>query len=716
MKNKKILNIIIFIIFLFAMTTKVDVVKAETADHKFSFTAFTCSTLDENNKCKGYKDDGVIEEFDYDNPFVSHGEVIKLGIHYTPGQNKTWDLSTFFNYDKDYVTPIYVNDSLFIEKAEDLNNLYIIDSNDITTEAQIGAIVEDGSTLEENRTYLENEEDLYYVYFKVKDVTPSNTFKFTYDLDEDKTNVSADGTITSEEIEFEIIDKYTVTYPDGKVIIKNAGDILKLPEAWDKDSEVISTVTFKYHNDLEDTTSNVTKEYTLSKWTIDETEYNPGNEITINNDIVLEDSYEEEIINAEFPENPKKTGFEFDGWYTEETGGEKVESYSEDEDIILHAQWQVMDNVHITTPDGEEEVPYGTEYTLGTNDASKEDTYTVTFKYHDDVTGDLEKEVTVEYLPNGWLVNDVHYDDEASFEVTENATIEPDYIETVIPAEFPSEPTRDNYEFVGWFDAEEDGTEYTEYNEKADITLHARWEITLPTDITIDSEDITLIVGETHQVEVTFTPDGSSDVVTYTGYDSEKISVTEEGLVTGLSKGETTITVGTENTDIEKTITVTILSDKLESEIYRVEDRVRPKENEEDPDITDRIVIGMEVGVTISEFKENMTNPSENIKIYDKDNNLLEDTDIIKSGQIIKLEYNGTVYDEAIMILKGDINGDGLIDVSDRAEVKNHILEITLLEGYKIYSSDIIEDEIIDVSDNSKITDYVLGIIDSLNN
>ena len=57
-----------------------------------------------------------------------------------------------------------------------------------------------------------------------------------------------------------------------------------------------------------------------------------------------------------------------------------------------------------------------------------------------------------------------------------------------------------------------------------------------------------------------------------------------------------------------------------------------------------------------------------------------------------------------------------LIDVSDRAEVKNHILEITLLEGYKIYSSDIIEDGIIDVSDNSKITDYVLGIIDSLNN
>ena len=124
----------------------------------------------------------------------------------------------------------------------------------------------------------------------------------------------------------------------------------------------------------------------------------------------------------------------------------------------------------------------------------------------------------------------------------------------------------------------------------------------------------------------------------------------------------------------------------------------------------------MDVGVTISEFKENMTNPSENIKIYDKDNNLLEDTDIIKSGQIIKLEYNGTVYDEAIMILKGDSNGDGLIDVSDRAEVKNHILEITLLEGYKIYSSDIIEDGIIDVSDNSKITDYVLGIVDSLNN
>ena len=245
-------------------------------------------------------------------------------------------------------------------------------------------------------------------------------------------------------------------------------------------------------------------------------------------------------------------------------------------------------------------------------------------------------------------------------------------------------------------------------------TREVKFTILSYDSIEVDEEDITMVVGDTKVIEITNdVPEEEVDIVSS---DSNIASVS--GLIiTGISKGESTITLSlkSDNT-ITKTITVTVLSDKLESNIYVVEDKVRPKENEEDPEITDRIVTGMEVGVTISEFKDNMLNPNEHIKIYDVEGNIVEETDIVKTGQVIKLEYNGQVYDEAIMILKGDINGDGLIDVSDRAEVKNHILEITLLEGYKIYASDIIEDGIIDVSDNSKITDYVLGIIDSLNN
>ena len=142
----------------------------------------------------------------------------------------------------------------------------------------------------------------------------------------------------------------------------------------------------------------------------------------------------------------------------------------------------------------------------------------------------------------------------------------------------------------------------------------------------------------------------------------------------------------------------------LESIVYTVTDKTN-----------DRIVIGAEPNTTLSDFKDNMINPNEFIKIYDLDNNELLDDDIVKTGLIIKLEINGTVYDEAIMIVRGDIDGDGIISVSDEAMLTDHILSISVIDDYRFYAADIEEDELLDVVDDSLITDYILGIIDSLN-
>ena len=57
----------------------------------------------------------------------------------------------------------------------------------------------------------------------------------------------------------------------------------------------------------------------------------------------------------------------------------------------------------------------------------------------------------------------------------------------------------------------------------------------------------------------------------------------------------------------------------------------------------------------------------------------------------------------------------------DNALLKNHILEESMLEGYKIYAADVDidegapQEEMIDVSDQKKILDYILEKINSLN-
>ena len=233
--------------------------------------------------------------------------------------------------------------------------------------------------------------------------------------------------------------------------------------------------------------------------------------------------------------------------------------------------------------------------------------------------------------------------------------------------------------------------------------------MTFPTDFDIDSDDIYMMVGETHQIEVTFIPDGTSDTVTYTDYDNEKISIVD-GLVTGLAKGETTITVGLENVpDKTKEITVTIISDRLESDVYDV--------REEDIDLgKDRVIVGAEPLTTIGEFKDNLLNPKELVKIYDSEGNELDDDEDIRTGLVIKLEYNGIVADEAILVLRGDVDGDGVVNLVDYMAVINHYVESAEITEYPFFlAADVDEDETINMADAIKLLNYYTENIDTLN-
>ena len=515
------------------------------------------------------------------------------------------------------------------------------------------------------------------------------------------------GTVSADET-------HTVTYPDGTIETYLHNEIVDLSSNEStKASENLGTVTFKYHNGDTDTTSTVVKNYLANGFMINGTHYDDEATLVVNEDKVITDSFDEEIVEAEFPEDPVKEHYTFTGWFDQETGGNEYTEYNGEEDIVLHAQY-TQNTVTITTPDGPIEVPEGEDYELPTNDEDKdtENVGTVTFKLHNE-QDDIVRYVTKTYTKNGWLINGTHYDDEAIINPTEDITLVPDYLETIIPVEFPSDPEKDNYEFIGWFDQETDGTKYTEYDSEEDITLHAQYEITLPTDMEIDSEDIEIVVGEAHQIVVTFTPEGTTDTITYTGFDSNKISVVD-GLVTGLEAGETTITIGTENTDIEKTINVIVLDNKITSQILSVEDRN-----------LGRIIIGENPETNINDFLDKIDNPREYLVVYDKDGNQIDkdefDSTIVTTGMKVKLVIDGTEYDEVIAIIRGDIDQDGYVDISDSVTQLNHILYIELIDDYRLYAADVDideeaeEDEMIDISDNVKLDKFILGEITDLN-
>ena len=109
-----------------------------------------------------------------------------------------------------------------------------------------------------------------------------------------------------------------------------------------------------------------------------------------------------------------------------------------------------------------------------------------------------------------------------------------------------------------------------------------------------------------------------------------------------------------------------------------------------------------------------MLNPVNYIKIYDGDTELSED-DIVKTGLTIKLEINGIVHDEAIIIIRGDINEDGLVNVIDKSILSEHVLRLNNIEGYRTYAADIDSNDSINITDKSKLSEYILRLIDTLN-
>jgi len=236
------------------------------------------------------------------------------------------------------------------------------------------------------------------------------------------------------------------------------------------------------------------------------------------------------------------------------------------------------------------------------------------------------------------------------------------------------------------------------------------YTITLQQDIIEDivvDEEMMLLVGETKNLYVNGLPEGSTGKYIYEVEDLLIAAAYDDGSVTGLYVGETIITIKVKNhPEIEKTVHVVVMGDKLES----IEYDVREKEGKP------KIIIGAEPETTIAEFKDNMLNPNEYIKIYDEDNNLLSDDDIVKTGLIIKLVIDDTEYDEAIMVIRGDVDKDGYVNISDYILVSNHALESEYIDDYvQFAAADVEEDEVLNIADYIKIMDYGLENSNSLN-
>ena len=223
-------------------------------------------------------------------------------------------------------------------------------------------------------------------------------------------------------------------------------------------------------------------------------------------------------------------------------------------------------------------------------------------------------------------------------------------------------------------------------------------------EIRVEKEEIMIGLGEEKEIKVTVLPEEAENKnVRYeTG---EEIVRIEGNKIIGEKIGRTIVKIiSEENEEIKKEIIVNVIL----KEIKTVEYEVRKVEE-------GKILIGMEEGTTLGEIKEKLLNEESTIKIYNEENKELEESEIVKTGERIKVEIEGEIFDEAIIILRGDINCDGEVNVTDKTIIKNHILSKEEIIDYRKYAADVVEDNEINVSDNTKLGNYLLGKITTLN-
>ena len=388
---------------------------------------------------------------------------------------------------------------------------------------------------------------------------------------------------------------------------------------------------------------------------------------------------------------PTKEGYTFDGWYTAETEGNKVETpYKPTNDTTLYTRWTankytiIFDGNGSTEPSTTKEVTYGEKY--GELPTPTKEGYEFDGWYKEDgtkVTEDDIVDVTKETkLIAGWLGAEytVNFDaDGGNTSVTSKKVKNGGKY-----GELPT-PTKTGYTFVGWYDENGNKIENTTTaNISSDVTLTAKYEKNKYT-VTFKNDDgntlYTTVVQYEDKAEFSGkTPKSTKNTPGYEtkfkGWDNQ----TELDRVTG----DTTVTATYELSPIQYKISYNNTKDSDNSQnptSYTIEDKNITLKNLEDKE-NSKFLGWYDKAVGGNKITSIDTSKLENIILYaqwEKDELYLKsekykigenDIDNYEQGDIYldKIEPNTTLKD---FIANCNTNGDITVINSEGKELSD---------------------------------------------
>jgi len=247
-----------------------------------------------------------------------------------------------------------------------------------------------------------------------------------------------------------------------------------------------------------------------------------------------------------------------------------------------------------------------------------------------------------------------------------------------------------------WYDDEEAVLNLAKPQET--ITLYAIWDQIYT--VIFDANDGT---GNTKEQEFSYNyeDDLYRNSFRRTGYIFKEWNTEKDGTGISYKNGQTVLNLA----EPEETIT-----------LYAIW-QINSIDNLDGYELLDNYILNIEQKTMVKDYLSKIElKKNYSMKVYNLDGEELSDEDYITTGSITKIIYRDNVISEIYNVVLGDINGDGLVTITDVSKLFSHIdyNGYEIKEDYYLKASDTNKDGNITITDISKLFAYIINNILSL--
>ena len=224
-------------------------------------------------------------------------------------------------------------------------------------------------------------------------------------------------------------------------------------------------------------------------------------------------------------------------------------------------------------------------------------------------------------------------------------------------------------------------------------------------NISLEKENYTVIKDRYLTITPVISPDDATNKEYSITSEDENIAKIEEGKIKGVNIGETNVIFKTK--DGEKSVTAKVkVIDILDSDFLIFDESLRE-------DTINNQISKIEPDTKTSDLLNKITYSKDNYDVVIKNINgeVISDDKLVGTGTTINLVTKDTkdIIQTYTVIIYGDVNGDGKIYATDYVKIKNHIMDISKLNGVPMIAADVNRDGNIYATDYVKVKMHIMG-------